>query len=146
MITVSNVANASQGELLCITYKLFLRHMKEAIDKTGMNQKKHVDTGIEIIKHLAENLNFEVGIAAELFQIYVYVQNLLINYKYNQDNLKEAYKLIETIAKGYEEIVEQETTKKPAMQNTESIYAGITYGKGTLNEMIMPNTNRGFKA
>lgn len=146
MVTVSNIANASQGELLCITYKLFMDHMKKAMDKTGIDKEKHVETGIEIIKHLAENLNFEVAISSELFQIYVYVQKLLINYKYEKDNLKEAYNLIQIIYKGYEVIVEQEVSRKPAMQNTENIYAGITYGKGTLNEMTMPNTNRGFKA
>lgn len=146
MVTVSNVANASQGELLCITYKLFLDHIKEAMDKTGIEQEKHVETGIEIIKNLTENLNFKVEIASRLFEIYIYVQNLLINYKYQEGNLKEAYELIQVIYKGYEEIVKQEKSKKPAMQNAENIYAGITYGKGILNEMTMPNTNRGFKA
>lgn len=34
----------------------------------------------------------------------------------------------------------------PSMKNTEKIYAGLTYGKNDLNEMVMSDKNRGFNA
>ena len=57
MITVSNVANASRGELLCITYELLL----EAIEKAGecedkKDRKPYIEKALEIIKMLAGTL------------------------------------------------------------------------------------------
>lgn len=33
----------------------------------------------------------------------------------------------------------------PVMKNTHQVYAGLTYGKGTLNESVISSSNRGFQ-
>lgn len=146
MITVSNVVNASKGELLCITYELFLEQIelaKKSEEPAG--RKQAIQKAIKIIQMLVKDLNFEYELSKELFSLYVYVQGLLINAK-DDKNLDESYKLIHKIYSAYKQITEQETTKKPVMQNAETVYAGLTYGRGTINEMVMKNDNRGFKA
>jgi flagellar protein FliS len=32
----------------------------------------------------------------------------------------------------------------PVMDNSQSVYAGLTYGRGSLNENLVGNANRGF--
>lgn len=146
MITVANVANASRVELLCITYELFLHHIEEALKKDKESRQERINHAKEVLLNLTEDLNFEMAIASDLFNIYIYVQNILINF-YKEDNqLKEAYELIEMIYQSYLKLAMQEKDAVPVMQNTENIYAGMTYGKGYLNEMVMQDTNRGFKA
>ena len=46
------------------------------------------------------------------------------------------------------EKIAQEDTSETVMKNSQQVYAGLTYGKGTLNEVFMnPNeASRGFKA
>lgn len=52
------------------------------------------------------------------------------------DNLKVGFEKLHSI-----------DTEGPVMKNTHQVYAGLTYGKGTLSESTMGDTyNRGFKA
>lgn len=146
MITVSNVVNASRGELLCITYELLLEQIELAKKSKEVEERQnHIKKAIKILHMLVGDLDFSIGLSQELFRIYVYVQGLLINAKQN-DKLEEAYKLIHKIYEGYKTIVAKEEGSKPVMQNAEAIYAGLTYGKSSVNEMTIGNENRGFKA
>ena len=77
MITVSNVVNASKGELLCITYELFLEQIelaKKSEEPAG--RKQAIQKAIKIIQMLVKDLNFEYELSKELFSLYVYVQGL----------------------------------------------------------------------
>lgn len=144
MITVSNIANASRGELLCITYELLLEQIEMAIKSEENERKKHLEKGVQIIKMLVGDLDFEIPLSAELFRIYVYVQGILIQGKTNQ-KLKEAYDLIHKIYEAFKKITSEEINKKPSMENAEMIYAGLTYGKTEIKETIVQDYNRGFK-
>lgn len=145
MITVSNIANASKGELLCITYELLLEQIKMATQSEGEERKVYVEKGIRIIKMLVGDLDFGIPLSNELFRIYVYVQGILIQAKTNQ-KLEEAYHLIHKIYEAFKKITEEEIDKKPSIQNAEAIYAGLTYGKEDIKETILQDYNRGFKA
>lgn len=150
MITVSRVANATEVQLLCITYELFLADIKDALLLGKEERKEKINAAKEVLGVLVENLNFEVEISKDLFRLYVYIQNILINHYKKDEKLQEAYKLIEMIYKGYKELEEKEQEnglhKKTMVENAQNIYAGITYGKGYLNEMTMDEPDRGFKA
>lgn len=146
MVTVSNIANASQGELLCITYEMLLEEIQNAMEEqTKDERKKHIDQAVKIIKMLASDLDFRYDLAHQLFNIYVYVQGLLIKSR-DHVMLEEAYKLINKLYEAYKQITENEQNKKPIMQNAEAIYAGLTYGKDSINEVSLEDFNRGYKA
>ncbi|MBE6023025.1 MAG: hypothetical protein E7231_07305 [Cellulosilyticum sp.] len=147
MVTVSNIVNASRGELLCITYELLLEQIELAIKSEEIEERVRLtQKAIKILQMLVGDLDFTIELSKELFRIYVYVQGQLIKGKKETEALKEAYKLIQKIYEGYKKITKEEECKKPVMQNTETIYAGLTYGRETLNEMAMGEINRGFKA
>lgn len=144
MITVSKIANASRGELLCITYELLLEQIEMAIKSEASERKKHLEKSIQIIKVLVGDLDFEVSLSHDLFRIYVYVQGLLIQAKTNE-KIEEAYGLIHKIYEGYKKITEEEVDKNPSIENSEVVYAGLTYGKTDIEETIVKDYNRGFK-
>ncbi len=148
MITVSSVANASQGELLCIIYELLLKRFNQIKASEGKTRKMHIEEAIYILKVLVEGLNFEFDIAHDLFRLYVYVQGLLLSYEVKNEKIEEAYSIIYKLYKGFKEaaIKEKEKDAKPSMKNIQEIYAGITYNKGQLNEMVVEEVNRGFRA
>ena len=61
----------------------------------------------------------------------------------NIDSVKEN---MEKLRKSFEEVAKQDTSGS-VVQNSQKVYAGLTYGKGTLNEVFMDNeAARGFKA
>lgn len=145
MITVSNIAQASRGELLCITYELLLEQIELAIQSQSNEQKKYLEKGIQIIRMLVGDLDFEIALSAELFRIYIYVQGLLIQGK-SVEKLEEAYRLIYKIYEAFKKITEEEVDKQSSIQNAEIIYAGLTYGKNEMKETVIKDYNRGFKA
>lgn len=145
MVTVSNVVNASRGELLCMTYELLLEHINQAIKSECEEQKRYLDKALQIIRMLVEDLDFEIPLSVELFRIYVYVQGLLIQRK-KVEKLEEAYRLLHKIYEAFKKITEEEINKTPSMQNAEMIYAGLTYGKNEIKETIIRDYDRGFKA
>nr|WP_307991935.1 flagellar protein FliS [uncultured Niameybacter sp.] len=145
MVTTAYIAEATDVQLVCVTYELFLDCIKEAIKCQEEARKKKVDEAREVLLILCENLNFEVELAHNLFQLYVYVQDLLINHYKEDSKLEEAYKLIEIIYNGYNQIAKENTNKQQTIQNAQTIYAGMTYGKGYLNEITVESPNRGYR-
>jgi flagellar protein FliS len=146
MVTVSAIANASQGELLCITYELFLYNIEQALKEETEKKKEYRDKAVEILKTLTEDLNFEAPIANNLFQLYIYIQGVLLRYNVTNENLEHIYKVMNILYKGFLEAAEKEGQSEPSMKNAETIYAGMTYGKSDLNEVVFSDQNRGFKA
>lgn len=145
MVTVSTIANASRGDLLCMTYELLLEHIQKAEETQGEVRKTHLSKGIKIIQMLVEDLDFEIDLSKELFRIYVYVQGVLIQAK-TGEKIQEAYQLIYKIYEAFKKVAQQETDKSPSIQNAEIIYAGLTYDKGNMTEISLQEYNRGFKA
>ncbi|MBP3889446.1 MAG: flagellar protein FliS [Cellulosilyticum sp.] len=143
MITVANVVNASQGELLCITYEILLESIQQAVE--CQDNERYINKAIKVIQMLTEDLDFEIPLSHDLFRLYVYIQGLLVQRK-NHEKIQEAYKLVNIIYQGYKQISENQESKVPSMTNAQQIYAGLTYGVNDLNEIDFSQTNRGFKA
>ncbi|MGL4736102.1 MAG: flagellar protein FliS [Cellulosilyticaceae bacterium] len=146
MMTAATIAHASQIELLCLTYELFLEDIEQALACRGEVRKKRIAHGREVLLQLVESLNFEEQIAKELFQMYIYIQNILINELEKDDKLDEVRRLMRTIYEGYAQLMNQQVDALPVMNNAENIYVGMTYGKGYLSELVVGNSQRGFKA
>ena len=63
---------------------------------------------------------------------------------HDKSALKDAVRLLSSLRESFEELSKQDTSG-PAMSNTQSVYAGLTYGKGTLNESTsFSSDNRGY--
>ena len=59
----------------------------------------------------------------------------------------EINKVMESLHSAFAEVAKQDTSGA-VMQNTQQVYAGLTYGKGRLNEVFMNGNeqSRGFMA
>ena len=144
MVTVSTIANASRGELLCITYEILLENIKNARENTGKQRQDYLKKSIEVVQILAGDLNFEFDLSKELFSIYIYVQGVLINAK-TDEKIEEAYQLISKLYESFKEVSKRENEARPSIDNAEIVYAGLTYGPHHLNELSMKEANRGYK-
>ena len=65
---------------------------------------------------------------------------------YDRENLLHVQRVIRKLHKAYAQI-ENLDASGPVMGNTQTVYAGLTYGRNTLTENISdPAANRGFFA
>jgi len=81
--------------------------------------------------------------------LYIYANKMLTKARVsgNAEPLADVTMVMDKLRAGFEGIKSQDTTG-PVMQNVQQVYAGLTYGKGQLNEAFLnpQDYNRGFNA
>ncbi len=147
------VSQASPCELVVIMYDIILDDVKNAREaKNAGNEKQYQDDLIhagKFVNELMDALDFSQSISFRLMSLYIYVNKMLVKARINKkwDSLNDVELVIEKLRAGFDGIKGQDTNG-PVMQNVQQVYAGLTYGKGTLNETYFnaQDYNRGFKA
>lgn len=144
------ISQANKTQLITILYEMVLLYIdeaKEALDAENRMEYKSVIRKIRgCINELTGSLNFEYELAQNLLQLYLYVNRELVKASshYDKENLEHIRKVIEQLHAAYKEIEVQDTSG-PVMGNTQTVYAGLTYGRNTLTENISDSSsNRGF--
>lgn len=147
------VTQASKTELVVILYDILLSDIKEANryfiegDLNAYSQElKHAG---KCVNELMATLDYRISLSRDLLSLYSYVNKTLIAAQMKKDAtlLSSVVSVITKLQVAFSEISKQDTTG-PVMVNTQQVYAGLTYGKGTLNESYLNSydQNRGFKA
>ncbi len=149
----TRITQASRTELVVIMYEVLISDITAAKEhfQTGETEKGRHDIrhGQKFLNELMGSLDYQYEISLNLMSLYIFVNKLMTDAYYGVDvkALEDAGEVIKTLMEGFSKIAPQDKTG-PVMINTGQIYAGLTYGRGTLNETyIDPNqANRGFMA
>ena len=147
------VSQANPCELVVIMYDIILDDVKNArLAKTAGNNKQYqadLTHAVKFVNELMDALDFSQSVSFRLMSLYIYVSKMLAKARVsgNCDSLNDVEMVIEKLRAGFDGIKNQDTTG-PVMQNVQQVYAGLTYGKGKLNEAYLnpQDYNRGFKA
>ena len=95
------------------------------------------------------SLDMKYTISHYLRQLYIYAYRELCQGIAKRDSslFKHSFDVLNGLLPSFEEVAKQDNSA-PVMANTEQIYAGLTYGRGSLNETtaMTGNLNRGFEA
>lgn len=150
----ARVAQANRTELVVIIYELLLDCVREGNEAylsgdsaEGENQIRKAQAYLQELKG---SLDFQYEVSMQLQRLYRYVNEKLIAtlVKKKPVHLESVCEVIQGLMESFEQVAKQDTSGA-VMKNTQQIYAGLTYGKGTLNEVSMSgsgNTYGGFKA
>lgn len=147
------VTQANQSELTVITYEIVLKYIADAIDAIDNNDKDNYrlynTKSREFLRELMAALTYTDEVSFNLIRIYGFVHKLLVKAEHSMDkaNLETASRLLNTLLEAFRKVAGSDNS--PAvMMNTQQVYAGLTYGKGYLNETTLDNniTGRGFQA
>lgn len=147
------VSQASPCELVVIMYDIILDDVKNAKSaKTAGNDKQYqadLTHAVKFVNELMDALDFSQSVSFRLMSLYIYVNKMLAKARVsgNCDSLSDVEMVIEKLRAGFDGIKNQDTSG-PVMRNVQQVYAGLTYGKGTLNETYLnaQDYNRGFQA
>lgn len=144
------ITQANKTQLITILYEMVLIYVDEA--KTALAADNQVEYKAAIHKirgcmdELTASLNLAYELAQNLMQLYLYVNSELVKASahFDEENLEHVRLVIGQLQKAYEKIEGQDTSG-PVMGNTQSVYAGLTYGRNQLTENITDlSANRGF--
>ena len=147
------VSQASPCELVVIMYDIILDDVKNARMAKNAGDEKQYQADLihagKFVNELMDALDFSQPISFRLMSLYIYVNKMLVKARINKkwDSLNDVELVIEKLRTGFDGIKNQDTNG-PVMQNVQQVYAGLTYGKGTLNETYLnaQDYNRGFNA
>lgn len=146
------VSQANKTELVVITYDIIIEEIEDAraaLAKESIDSARDaLGSALRFLAEMMSVLDFRYGVAGQLMSLYEYVQRILVASRVSGTDrgLDSAQNVLAGLRGSFCAISSQDSSGA-VMQNAQSIYAGLTYGRGSLNEMNMTDgTNRGFLA
>lgn len=143
------VTQASRTGLIVIMYEITAKYLSDAcecfeagdIDEFRFNLRK----AKAFINELSSSLDMRYPVSGNLFSLYMFMNNALVRADIRKD-ISETERIIGMLKKLQAAFAEagKEDDSGPMMENTQQVYAGLTYSKSSLNEDMYSNGNRGF--
>lgn len=146
------ITQANKTQLVVILYEMLLIYIEEARlahekeDREGFREGIRKSRGC--LKELMASLHFEYEPAMNLLQLYLYANRELAraDIRNRTEELDHVKMVMTKLHEAYEKISMQDTSG-PIMENAQTVYAGLTYGKNTLTENLSDQgSSRGFRA
>ena len=149
----ARVAQANRSELVVIIYEATLGSIEEGKKYLVAGEvelaRKEIARARGMITELMSSLDLQYEISYYLRQLYIYAYQELCQGIANRcpEQFNHASRIVEKILPSFQEVAKQDDSEA-VMENVQTIYAGLTYGRGTLNETIATgiNPNRGYEA
>ena len=149
----ARIAQANRSELVVILFEMFAYCLDMSEDFFGDNDS---EKGVYYMKQaqaclceLRGSLDFQYPISANLAELYRFVNVQLASGMARREPVEfvAVREVMSGLQDSFSKIAKEDNTK-PVMENTQQVYAGLTYGRGTLNEVITSGNEpgRGFKA
>lgn len=148
----TRVTQANRTQLVVTIYDIILASIedaKEAYHAEDMKEWQHsLERAQGLVMELLQSLDFQYEISKELGSLYLFVNRRILHSiaRKNVELLDGTDKVIRNLRNAFEEVSKTDASG-PVMMNTQKVYAGLTYGKGSdLSEMYQADSNRGFQA
>lgn len=147
----ARIVNANRSSLIVVLYDMIFAYMEDARRDYEEDHWEEVKIDLErvesIVRHLEDILDHSYEISGQLYRLYRFCQNqlALCRVKKNLDGMENCRKILDNLYIGMQGM-EKADTSEPLMKNSQTVVAGITYGKSSMNEVYMNDEKRGFFA
>lgn len=146
------ITNANKTEMIVILLEMVLAYTKDA-EKALENQdaesfKTEIGRAKNCVMELQNSVNLGNDLAMNYFEIYLFLRRELSRAAVsgNKAALDNVCSIVGEIHETYQKMSKADTSR-PIMENTQTVYAGLTYGKNSLNESLAgQDIDRGFRA
>jgi len=156
---VLRIASATPVQLVVINHELIVEFLAEAL-ATADNPDEapffayNIDKAKNGLLQLIEGLDFEIEIAHELYNLYMYANERLTKAFFGRDReaskeiIIEVQEMFQTLLEGWQSIVDTPDDRilEETIPEGHQVYAGLTYGRSGLSEYVKEDDSRGFKA
>lgn len=148
----ARVTQSNRTQLVVTIYDIILASLEDAKKAFAREEKEEWRHSLEraqaLVIELIDALDFQYALSKELLPIYLFVNRKILHaMARNKVELLEGLdRVLLNLRNAFEEVSKTDSSKA-VMQNTQKVYAGITYGKNSdLSEMYREEGNRGFQA
>ncbi len=143
------ISNANRSELVVIVYEMLLDYIEESIDHLEKQEydpfHESIRKAVNCIRELSESINYEADTAGNLLSLNVYCIKELsaADIHRDKDRIDAVLKIMRKLYEASKEAAKTDASS-PVMNNSQSVYAGLTYGKESLTVNLNDTQNRGF--
>jgi flagellar protein FliS len=145
------ICQANRSQLVVILYELLENYLEEAKQHLAADDYEGFRSGVSsarlVLCDLMGALDRSYEISAQLLEIYRYFIRALARASARKDTSEfdRLCAMSKKLRHAFEEAAKTDESQ-PLMQHTQQVYAGLTYGKGVLNETFHEENMRGFFA
>ena len=153
-IYTRRITSANKSEIIVIMYDIIEENLtlaKEALDKGDRPAfRNEIKQAVSFVKELLVSLDMSYEVSKNLASLYIYISRCL-NFALvsgKKEEIEAAEKVLRKLGESFREVAKTDESK-PVMENTQRVYAGITYGRGLdLDETLVAPAmeSRGFRA
>lgn len=146
---IERIASANKSELVVVVYDIALTYVEDAVagltagDDDGY--KAALDGIQRCVQDLINSLNMDIEFSKQLFNVYGYLKKQLSLVRINKDSavLEQIKWALSELGESFAVIAKQDESGS-VFEATEHVMAGMTYGKGVLNENIVNQNSHSF--
>ena len=152
------ISQANRTELVVITLDMAIQYIKDAKEDQDINSyRRNLRNAKRVIDTLVSSLDISYDISSQLFDVYMVVERYIISASSRRTEhegrtagymklLESCERMLTMLRKSFYEVSKTDDSA-PLMQNTQQVYAGLTYSNGGgASEMLDAGANRGYKA
>ncbi|MCL2499335.1 MAG: flagellar protein FliS [Defluviitaleaceae bacterium] len=137
------ISNANPAQLVVINFEMVIAFLDDG----------QIEKAKDALSQLIRSLNFEITLAHDFYEIYKYVNELLIAAQFSKDDAKikqtlnEARELMDVLLVGWKDAEKQVADLPPVAGIAPKVYAGLTYSRsGQVDEYVDEGNNKGYMA
>ena len=153
-IFTRRITSANKSEIIVIIYDIIEENLALAKKALAEGDRKtyrnEIKQAISFVKELLVSLDMNYEVSKNLASLYIYVSRCL-NFALvsgKKEEIEAAEKVLRKLGESFREVAKTDESE-PVMENTQRVYAGITYGRGLdLDETLVAPAmeSRGFRA
>lgn len=145
----NRIIYANPTQLIAIVYEIAETHLEEAITAFENDKMDDFDANVnkatKCLGDLTEALDMQYELSHNLLELYTFFNKALALsvVKRDVETVKRIKPMLNKLRVSFEKLAADDNSEA-LMKNTQEVYAGLTYGKGSLNESTISQDNRGF--
>lgn len=150
-VFAARISQANRSELVVIMYDIIFASMEEAEEYLGEDDAesfgRELSRAQKTLRELIATLDMQYDISKQLMPLYLYANRRMIDAMRTKraEPLADVRLVLKPLGKAFSEVAAQDSS--PAlMEHTQQLYAGLTYGRGRLNETLLSGSSRGYQA
>ncbi len=143
------ITQGNKSDLVVTTYDIILKYLEDAGKKYQEGDREqfafHIRKANEFLAELMGALDLQYPVSRELMNIYRFVQKMFMQAMFQKEpsSLEGLEQILSGLREAFAEVAKQDNSQ-PLAGGKGQVYAGLTYGRESLNETYEPNP--GFMA
>ena len=141
------ISQSNKTQIVVISYEIIINYIDSAIEDFDKGDERgfvhNLQKAQQFVNDLTSALDYSCKISYDLLSLYSFANRCLIHSiaGKKKDNLDSVRNMMDKLRDSFDKISSQDTSGS-AMENADTVYAGLTYGREALDEVPAGNKTK----